>query len=224
MKTLFVISIFFLSTALYADWDNEQKLTTSDGTENDHFGNSVSIDGDYAVIGAIGDDNNGSGSAYIFHRSETTWIEQDKITASDGEPDDWFGKSVSISGDYAIIGAWQDDDNGDGSGSAYIYFNDGVFIEEEQMNTSVNTIIFDNYPNPFTTSTTIEYELPQPTTVQIIIYNHLGKQIEVIQQSQSAGKQQVVWNAEGLPSGVYFCVFKTDPAHAGQTLKMIKLK
>ena len=84
----------------------------------------------------------------------------------------------------------------------------------------------DLYPNPFTTSTTIEYELKQPATIQITIYNHFGKLIEVIQQTQSAGKQQVVWNAEGLPAGVYFCVLKT---HTGRqesgsfTKKMIKL-
>lgn len=80
------------------------------------------------------------------------------------------------------------------------------------------------FPNPFSVSTTIEYELRQPETVQITIYNHLGKQLDIIQQKQSSGKQQMVWNAEGLPSGVYYCVLKTNSAHAGQTMKMIKLK
>ena len=79
-----------------------------------------------------------------------------------------------------------------------------------------------NYPNPFTTSTTIAYELKQPSTAQITIYNHLGKQIEIIQQNQSQGKQQVVWNAEELPSGVYFCVLKTN--EGTKTTKMIKMK
>jgi photosystem II stability/assembly factor-like uncharacterized protein len=78
------------------------------------------------------------------------------------------------------------------------------------------------YPNPFTTSTTITYELQQPSTVQITIYNHLGEPVEVIRQKQSIGKQQVLWNAEGLPSGVYYCVLKTN--EGTKTLKMIKLK
>lgn len=60
------------------------------------------------------------------------------------------------------------------------------------------------HPNPFSTSTTIEYHLKSPQTVTITIYNHLGKQVEVIRQQQSAGQQQIVWNAEGLPSGVYY--------------------
>jgi len=78
------------------------------------------------------------------------------------------------------------------------------------------------HPNPFSNSTTIEYELMQASNVQITIYNHLSKQVEMIEQKQSAGKQQVVWNAEGLPAGIYHCVFKTE--YGTQTLKMIKLK
>ncbi len=109
MKTLFVIAVIFLSTTLYADWDIEQKLTPSDATEDDHFGNVVSIDGDYAVIGAIWQDD-GVGAAYIFHRNGTSWIEQAKLTASDGTTEDMFAHSVSISGDYAAVGAYLHDD------------------------------------------------------------------------------------------------------------------
>ncbi len=128
MKTLFVIAVIFLSTNLYADWVIEQKLTPSDATEDDHFGNSVSIDGDYAVIGAVWDDENGyaSGSAYIFHRNGTNWIEQTKITASNGSTEDRFGHSVSISGDYAIVGAPYYDDIVENTGEAYIFHRNGT--------------------------------------------------------------------------------------------------
>jgi len=77
-------------------------------------------------------------------------------------------------------------------------------------------------PNPFSNSTTIEFELNQTTNIQISIYNHLSKQVELIEKKQSSGKQQVVWNAEGLPSGVYFCVLNTEGGM--QTIKMIKMK
>ena len=60
------------------------------------------------------------------------------------------------------------------------------------------------YPNPFKTSTTIQYELQQPQTVQISIFNHLGKQVHFIQEEQSAGKQQLIWDINGLPSGMYY--------------------
>lgn len=59
-------------------------------------------------------------------------------------------------------------------------------------------------PNPFSSFTTIEYTLLQPSTVHITIYNLIGEQVEVIRQQQSSGKQQIIWNADGLPSGVYY--------------------
>ena len=125
MKTLFLAFAFFLSIALFADWDNEQKLTASDATEDDHFGNSVSIDGDYAVIGAIWEDD-GSGAAYIFHRNGTSWTEQAKITAYDGTAEDMFGYSVSISGDYAVVGAYLHDDIINNRGAVYIFHRNGT--------------------------------------------------------------------------------------------------
>ena len=106
-------------------WSEQQKLTASDGAPDDRFGFgfTVSISGDTAVIGAHRDDDNGdaSGSAYVYVRSNGVWSEQQKLTASDGASTDYFGFSVSISGDTAVIGAYQDDDNGDASGSAYVY-------------------------------------------------------------------------------------------------------
>ncbi|MFE3846210.1 hypothetical protein ACFL1L_05075, partial [Thermoplasmatota archaeon] len=105
------------------DWTQQAKLLASDGYIGDNFGFSVSIDGDYAIIGARLDDYNGenSGSAYVFIRSGTAWTQQVKLLASDGDAGDYFGGSVSIDGDYAIIGACGDNDNGDGSGSAYVF-------------------------------------------------------------------------------------------------------
>jgi hypothetical protein len=111
-----------------SDWDQTAKLTASDGAASDWFGCSVSVSGDYAIVGANQDDVNGtdSGSAYIFLRSGTGWVQQAKLTASDGNANDWFGNSVSISGDYAIVGAFWDDDKGNASGSAYIFKRDGT--------------------------------------------------------------------------------------------------
>ncbi len=105
------------------DWVQQQKLLASDGAYFDYFGVSVSISGDLAIVGACYDDDNGSdsGSAYIFKWHNTTWVELQKILASDGAAEDWFGRSVSISGEYVIVGASCDDDKGTNSGSAYIF-------------------------------------------------------------------------------------------------------
>ena len=120
-------------------WSEQAKLTASDGNDGDFFGLSVSIYGDYAIIGACYSDDKdpNSGSAYIFRRDGEIWSEQTKLTASDGNEDSRFGNSVSIDGDNAIIGAYADDDNGYGSGSAYIFKRDGeTWIEEGKLTAS----------------------------------------------------------------------------------------
>ncbi|MCH7496096.1 MAG: choice-of-anchor D domain-containing protein, partial [Candidatus Marinimicrobia bacterium] len=102
---------------------SEFKITASDGVPNDQFGVSVSISGDYAIVGAEFRDDNGTdaGSAYVYKRSGTSWAQEVKLLPADGAADDRFGISVSISGDYAVVGAWLDDDNGTNSGSAYVF-------------------------------------------------------------------------------------------------------
>jgi len=104
-------------------WSEEQKLTADDGAAYDYFGISVSINGDTAVVGAYRNDVNdtSSGSAYVFERTDSTWSQQSKLTPSDGAQDDFFGHSVSISGDTVVVGAYYDDDDGADSGSAYVY-------------------------------------------------------------------------------------------------------
>jgi len=103
-----------------ATWSQEAKLTASDAAIMDYFGFTVSIDGEYAVIGAYGDDSS-RGSTYVFKRSGTSWAQEAKLTASDGIIDDYFGYSVSIDGEFAVIGAFGDDDLGISSGSAYVF-------------------------------------------------------------------------------------------------------
>jgi len=109
------------------------KLLANDGASSAHFGFSVSIDGDVAIIGADGDDDGGTnvGSAYIFRFDGTSWNQQAKLLASDGQAGDAFGTAVSINADVVIVGAILDDDNGDRSGSAYIFRFDGTSWNQE---------------------------------------------------------------------------------------------
>lgn len=109
------------------NWGQVKKLSASDGANGDQFGFSVALSGNFAVVGALNDDDNGSnsGSAYIFSRNSggpNNWGQTKKLTASDGANSDQFGTSVFVSGDYLIIGTPEDDDKGNGSGSAYIFF------------------------------------------------------------------------------------------------------
>ncbi len=97
------------------------KLLPDDGAASDFFGHSVAISGNRAVVGAIGDDDNGerSGSAYVF--DTTTGQQIAKLLPQDGGAGDWFGQSVSISGNTAVVGSYYADDNFEDSGSAYLF-------------------------------------------------------------------------------------------------------
>jgi hypothetical protein len=126
-------------------WAEQQKLTASDGAAGDEFGISVSVDGDTAIVGAYGNADLGddTGSAYVFVRDGTTWTEQTKLTPSDAASGDFFGYSVSVSGDVAVVGAHLDDDNGDGSGSVYVFKRVGMTWSEQTKLTASDGAVGD---------------------------------------------------------------------------------
>jgi hypothetical protein len=116
--------IFTVSTgALLRTIDNPNDYDTSAG---DGFAGSVGISGNYAIVGAYGEDDaggNGSGKAYIFNVSTGALLHTlDNPNPYGTSADDQFGSKVSISGNYAIVSALQEDDaGGSNSGKAYIY-------------------------------------------------------------------------------------------------------
>jgi len=114
-------------------WVQEAKLLAADGANGDRFGFSVSISGSAAVIGAYRNDDNGgnSGSAYVFRFDGMSWVQEAKLLPADGDANDLFGYSASVSGDTAVIGTPFDDDNGDNSGSAYVFRFDGTSWAQE---------------------------------------------------------------------------------------------
>ena len=144
MKTSGAVYIF---KKIGGVWSQVAKLTADDGADGDRFGYSVSISGSAAIVGAISDDDNGtnSGSAYIFEQSNGIWSQVAKLTASDGEASDEFGYSVSISNRQAVVGNLNDDDHGDGSGSAYVFEqSNGTWIETAKL-TASDAAIFDRF-------------------------------------------------------------------------------
>ncbi len=111
-------------------WTQQAKLVSSSPSNGDQFGSSVAIDGTYAVIGVMSDEvgaNNNEGSAYFFHRIGTNWVLEDQVVAPFGAANDRFGTSVSISGDFAVIGAPLDVVGGNlAQGSAHVYQRNGT--------------------------------------------------------------------------------------------------
>jgi len=105
-------------------WHEVAKLTADDAQPADVFGESVSISGSTAMVGAARSDSAGtdSGSVYVFEDTGDGWDQVAKLTASDAEEGDWFGRAVSVSDSTAIVGAFRADSS---AGSAYIFSRDG---------------------------------------------------------------------------------------------------
>jgi len=120
-------------------WTLEQKLLASDGTGNDHFGGAVSVSGDVAIVGAWGDYTDlvqFTGSAYVFRYNESTqtWDEEQKLILPDPVPYQFFGGSVSIDGDMAVVANNRDLGS---SGATYVYRHDaGGWTLEQKLKAS----------------------------------------------------------------------------------------
>ena len=134
-RLLEIAAVVFVATVAWApSWvpdsrgggmqlTRETKLVPEDGAAGDAFGSSVALDGDTVIAGAFLNAAAGvaSGAAYVFQRDPGGWAEQAKLVPADAEPFDFFGVSVSLFADRALVGSFQDDDNGLESGSAYVF-------------------------------------------------------------------------------------------------------
>jgi len=80
-----------------------------------------------------------------------------------------------------------------------------------------------NYPNPFNPITMIRYSIPERSNVSLKIFNPLGEEIELlIEEIKEVGIYEAIWNAEGLPSGVYF--YRLQAGSFVETKKMVLMK
>lgn len=111
-------------------WLFKQRVIDPIGNASDYFGNSVSISGDYLIVGDEAEyigANSSQGSASTYYYNGTTWVLMQKLTDPNGEANDNFGHSVSISGNYALVGAnWDTVGPFDLQGSVTIYQRVGL--------------------------------------------------------------------------------------------------
>jgi hypothetical protein len=110
-------------------WDETGKLEASDGGIDDRFGSAVALSGDTVLVGASLDDHGGAtnaGSAYVFVRVGSAWVEQAKLLPPQPGMGEAFGLSVSIDGDTAVVGAPHAVTSGRGrTGRAHVYVRSG---------------------------------------------------------------------------------------------------
>ncbi len=108
--------------------------------------------------------------------------------------------------------------------------SNGIYYYDTMIDVTLNDhlipdqlTINQNYPNPFNTSTSIRYELPKKSHITIEIYDILGRRVTTLFDGfQLAGYYQTVWNAENIPSGMYF--YKLQAGDYIESKKMVLLK
>ena len=132
-------------TTVPPSWNEQAKLTASDGAIADFFGESVAIDGDTVVVGAPTNPfalGNIIGAAYIFVRGGTTWTQQQQLLASDGAEFNEFGGSVAIGGGTVVVGASGADTS---KGAAYVFAQSGSTWTQQQKLTASDGAPGDNF-------------------------------------------------------------------------------
>ncbi|MGA2208203.1 MAG: FG-GAP repeat protein [Acidimicrobiales bacterium] len=120
----------YVFTRSGSKWSQQAELTASDAASGDHFGQSVSVSGSTAIVGAPGAATS-SGAAYVFQASGASWSQQAELTASDGANYDLFGTAVAVAGTTAVVGAIAGGSSH--GGAAYVFSLSGTIWSQSAM-------------------------------------------------------------------------------------------
>lgn len=130
-------------------WSQQAYLKGSNSAAGALFGISLAIESNTLVVGAS--DEPGGGSAYVFVRTGTTWVQQARLQASNRESGDGFGQSVALSGDTIVVGAGSEDsastgiggnetnNSASGAGAAYVFTRSGTSWSQQAYLKASNT-------------------------------------------------------------------------------------
>jgi hypothetical protein len=184
--------------------------------------NALAVVGNEVFVGGYFTSAGGVSANYVarFNTQTNTWSSLG--TGSSNGVNYWVyvlavvGDEVFVGGGFTLAG---------GIASTFIArWNSGTSRVEQLSPTAPKTFLLEqNYPNPFNPSTTIRYQLPVASEVKLEVYDVLGKKIAtLVNERQSAGAYQVVWNASGLSSGTYF--YRLQAGTFVETKKMIMVK
>jgi hypothetical protein len=110
---------------------------------------------------------------------------------------------------------------GNGWQSLKAWFDDDSELSEAALPTAYS--LSQNYPNPFNATTTIKYQLPVDSDVELEIYNLFGQKVATLVDSrQQAGYRSVIWDASEVSSGIYF--YRLRAGDFTETKRMMLVK
>jgi len=138
---------------------------------------------------------------------------------------DQMNPMIVSNGNLGCFVVWQDYRSGNNFDIYTTGFNTTGFIVTVEGGTMIpfEFALLQNYPNPFNPATTINYQLPNTSNVKLTIYDALGHVVNLlVNETQTAGNHEIVWNAGAFPSGVYF--YRLEAGSFVSNKKMILLK
>ena len=138
---------------------------------------------------------------------------------------DQLNPMIVSNGNLGAIVVWQDYRTGNNFDIYEVGFNTSglVGIENSGTTSPDEFILSQNYPNPFNPSTKIRFALQKSSFARIVIYDALGREVEIIvNELLNAGTYEANWNADKFSSGVYF--YKLETEEFVETKKMVVLK
>jgi len=214
-KGYYLFSVYFTDSlngwSSGGGWNNSKIiLKTNDGGNNwdtTYFNNSGILHSNCFADSVKGWAVGSSGTIIHTSNGGDTWEEQPSETTN-------YLNSVCFTN---TENGWIVGDSG-----TILFTDNGGTTGFEIANLEDSSDNINIFPNPFTTSTTLSYELQQPEKVSLSIYNHLGQMVYQIEENQLQGKQQLVWNAEGLPDGIYY--YRLQAGDAVGNGKLVKVR
>jgi hypothetical protein len=128
----------FVFTRVAGAWIQTQQITASDPGGGDWFGRVavLSEDASWLFAGTHYDDDvaTNSGAVYALQLQGATYVQVQKLKASDAGSGDIFGKWIDVSGTTLLVGSWMDDDLGGDAGSAYVFdWVGGVWTQSQKL-------------------------------------------------------------------------------------------
>ncbi|MFZ1730861.1 MAG: T9SS type A sorting domain-containing protein [Bacteroidota bacterium] len=227
-------SAYIYSQNSDGQWTVESRIVPDTVRNQDYFGTAVSLDGEIAIVGSPKWDinklrrNGDMGRVAVYARSDSGWMHTGSVIPEDGNSDDHFGMAIGMSGNELIVGSRLHDNAASNDGSAYFYRLGELFPALTEKVIPASFELSQNFPNPFISSTTIHYDLPERTHVTIEIFDADGRLIrQLVDQDQEAGHRQVTWNGRNrwfgvAQSGVY--VYRITTPNFTASRKMVFVK
>ena len=204
----------------------EGKIESAVGEQGDRLGASVSLSGNFALLGAPLTAS-ASGASYLFERDGLIWLQQTRFMSPDQEGTDQVGQDVALDGELALIGASYDS-NGNGVEAGTVYFlsiSGPIFVVDNDEHHALPTQLElgQNYPNPAGSTTTISFTLPSPGPVELSIYDLLGRRVGVLMNEvKTPGTYEVQLNTSQLSSGTYLYSLTTSNGRLVKTMVVVK--